>query len=83
MDSSKEDEFLSIPIKTVIKFTKATIIQGYRSVIQAYEVINDDIENEIFQYEELIDNEWYIDTLKRKRMVDSPGARVESHPDYQ
>ena len=54
---------MSIPIKTVIKVTKATIIQGYRLVIQEYEVINDDIEKEICQYEELelIDEEWYID----------------------
>ena len=85
VDSSKEDEFLSIPIKTVIKVTEATIIQGYRLVIQEYEVINDDIENEICQFEELefIDKEWYMDTLRRKGMVDSQGARVESHPDYQ
>ena len=32
---------------------------------------------------EFIDKEWYIETMKKKGMVDKEGGHVWSHPDFQ
>ena len=53
MDSEKEEDFLTLPVKSVIKVLRATIIQGFRLVIQEYEVIADDVEEDICQYDDL------------------------------
>ena len=65
---------------------KAEIVQGYRLVMQEFEVVSEEVENKICLHTAgltFIDKEWYLQTIKKKGMVDMGGNRSLKHPDFQ
>ena len=85
IDDNKLDDILDVPTNSVIEVTEASIQNGFRLAIHEYNVIDDKVNEEICLEDELLflEKSWYLETFKKKGMVDQRGGRNLHHPDFQ
>ena len=85
IDQRKVDEILEIPTMSIIKVKKASIEQGFRIIILEFEVIDDDLDEEITLDDELtfLEKSWYLGVFSKKGMMDKKGSRNLEHPHFK
>ena len=69
----------------MIEVTKASILQGFRLVIQDYALVVENVDEELTLDEELIflEKSWYVDLFNKKGMINKIGGRNLDHPHFQ
>ena len=85
IDEEKEDDILRVNTRSVIEVTKASVEQGFRIIIHNFEIIDDEVSEEITLADELVflEKSWYLQMFTKKGMVDKKGSRNLKHPHYQ
>ena len=85
IDEAKVDQILEIPTMSIIEVKRAYIEQGFRIIIQEFEVIDDDLDEEITLDDELtfLEKSWYLDVFSKKGMMDKKGTRNLDDPQFQ
>ena len=75
----------TVPVESVIEVTKASILQGFRLVIQDYVLEAENVDEELTLDEELIflEKSWYVDLFNKKGMINKKGDRNLDHPHFQ
>ena len=71
--------------QSVIEVTKASILQGFRLVIQDYALVVENVDEELTLDEELIflEKSWYVDLFNKKGMINKKGGRNLDHRHFQ
>ena len=82
IDEKKADLIDSLNDKAVIEVTEATVVGGYRLEVHNFNVINDNIDEEIVLKDDLIflDKEWYVRLFRAKDMINENGETNDTHP---
>jgi hypothetical protein len=80
------ERVLSLGKFPLIEITKATIHHGYRLIIEDFEVLEEEFDNEIVIDEtkelQLLDKDYYANVFKNKGMMDQVGKKVPEHPGF-
>ena len=65
-------------MESVIEPTKASILQGFRLVIQDYVLVAENVDEELTLDEELIflEKSWYVDLFNKKGMINKKGIGI-------
>ena len=66
----------------IFEVKRASIVQGYRMLIEEFEVIEDTFEDEIVLNEslEFLDKSFYAEVFKNKGRLNNQGQKVPNHP---
>ena len=69
----------------IIEVKRASIVRGYRMLIEEFEVIEDTFEDEIVLNEslEFLDKSFYAEVFKNKGMLNNQGQKVPNHPGFE
>ena len=69
----------------IIEIKRASIVRGYRMLIEEFEVIEDTFEDEIVLNEslEFLDKSFYPEVFKNKGMLNNQGQKVPNHPGFE
>ena len=75
----------TVPVENMIEVTKASILQGFRLVIQDYALVVENVDEELTLDEELIflEKSWYVDLFNKKGMINKKGGRNLDHRHFQ
>ena len=69
----------------IIEIKRASIVRGYRMLIEEFEIIEDAFEEEIVLNEslEFLDKSFYAEVFKNKGMLNNQGQKVPNHPGFE
>ena len=72
---------------SLIEVTKASIQNGYRLIIEDFDIVCSTLDAEILLHAEVnlefLDKAFYAQTFLKKGMISSTGKKVDEHPGYQ